>query len=149
MSTHLDLESPWFGHPWALTHGEFAIRMVKSYEAGAGVWSYKVLNDPQLYGLMAPGEMVEVQIDPSGLREPEHFKKKCLDAGAKAARKELSVRVADVAGRRGLKGVGNCAVLFSDPRLAEYLAAGGGQIIEEPRGEFYVVRIKAPHTPAF
>lgn len=140
----IDLDSPWLGdNPWALVHGDFGIRMVKASEKDAGRWSYKVPNDPQLYGLILPGELVEVQIDHSDIREPEHFKKQCLKAGVQAARKELSARVAEVAGKRGLKYVPNCAVLFSDHRLADYLAQTNGQLGDEVRGEFYVVKVRA------
>jgi len=143
MSTHLDLESPWFGHPWALTHGEYGIRMIHASERDAGRWSYKVPNDPQLYNLLLPGEMVEVQVDPSGLREPETLKFRSWKADVQLARRELSEKVVDVVGKRGLKEVGNCAVLFRDPRLAEILAQGSGKIPADVAGEFYVVKVKA------
>jgi hypothetical protein len=148
-AARIDLNSPWLNTPWALTHGTYRIRMIKASEKGEGIWSYKVANDPQLYGLILPGEMVEVQIDHNGLREPENFKKQCLKDGVQAARKELSARVAEVAGKRGLKEVPNCAVLFGDHRLADYLARAGGQIEEDVRGEFYVVRVRAVGDSSF
>jgi hypothetical protein len=149
-AARIDLNSPWLNTPWALVHGDFGIRMIKASEKDAGRWSYKVANDPQLYRLILPGKMVEVQIDHNGLREPENFKKQCLKDGVQAARKELSARAAEVAERRGLNEVPNCAVLFGDHRLADYLARAGGQISEEDvRGEFYVVRVKAVGDSSF
>ena len=144
-----DLNSPWLNTPWALTHGTYGIRMIKASELDAGRWSYKVANDPQLYGLILPGEMVEIQVDPSGLREPINVKFKNWKSNAQVARKELSEKVAEVVEKKGLEEVGNCAVLFRDPRLAEILAQGSGTIPADVAGEFYVVRVKAVGDSSF